>query len=153
MNTIELCPISIKRINENVARANAYLTVGFLVAYLLTSNVLIIVFLLVDFLLRGLELSQYSPFAIASKKVVQLVARKPKLINAGPKIFAARIGLFFSISILVAALLGLNAVSIVLSVVFGVCALLEAVVGFCLACQIYPFVYKLYYESKLNAIK
>ena len=150
MRTIELCPISIKRINENVARANAYLTVGFLTAYLLTSNLLIIGFLLVDFLVRGLELSQYSPFAIASKKVVQLVALKPKFINAGPKIFAARIGLFFSVSILVTALLGFNAVSAVLALVFGVCALLEAVVGFCLACQIYPIVYKLYYSTMLK---
>ena len=153
MRTIELCPISIKRINENVARANAYLTVGFLTAYLLTSNVMIIGFLLVDFLLRGFELSQYSPFSIVSNKVVQVLASKPKLINAGPKIFAARIGLFFSLSILVSALLGFNSVAAGFAAVFVVCAVLEAVVGFCLACQIYPFVYKIFYESKLNAIK
>jgi hypothetical protein len=153
MNTYTLCPISDKRINEKVARGNAVLTVLFLALYLFTTNTFVIAFLLIDFLLRGLELSQYSPFAIISKKVTQLLAIKPKLINAGPKVFAARIGVFFSASILLAATLGFNTTALVLTGIFGICAFLEAAIGFCVACQIYPLLYKLYYESKLNVIK
>jgi hypothetical protein len=153
MNTYTLCPISDKRINENVARANASLTVILLAVYLFSSNLFVVALLLVDFLLRGLELSQYSPFAIVSKKITQMQKLKPKLINAGPKIFAARIGVFFSFSILVSALFNFNTLAITFAGIFGVCALLEAAVGFCLACQIYPILYKLYYESKLNVIK
>ena len=153
MNTYTVCPISDKRINENVARGNAFLTVALLTSFLFTSNVFIAVVLLVDFLLRGFEFSKYSPFAIISRKVTQLLGIKPKHINAGPKIFAARIGIIFSLLILVSTLLGLNAVAITFTGIFGVCAFLEAVFGFCVACQIYPLLYKLFYETKLNVIK
>jgi hypothetical protein len=151
MKTYAICPISDKRINENVARSNAIITVAILTAYVLTSNLFIISFLFIDFLLRGLELSKYSPVALLSKKIVQKL--KPKIINAGPKIFAARIGAFFSISILLATLTGFNVLAISLAGIFGTCAFLEAAFGFCIACEIYPFVYKLFYESKLNSIK
>ncbi|MFT3754219.1 MAG: DUF4395 domain-containing protein [Paludibacter sp.] len=151
MNAI--CPISDKRINEHVARGNAFLTVVFLLAYALTTNLFIIVFLLVDFLFRAIELPQYSVLTIISQKLVRLFSIKPKLINAGTKIFAARIGLLFNVAILVSALLGLQNLSIILVGIFGFCAFLESAFGFCLACQIYPFVYKLLYQSKLNVIK
>lgn len=151
MKTYAICPISDKRINENVARSNAVITVAILTAYIFTSNLFIITFLLIDFLLRGLELSQYSPVALLSKKIVKKL--KPKIINAGPKIFAARIGAFFGISILLSALTGLNALAITLAGIFGTCAFLEAAFGFCIACEVYPFVYKLFNESKLNSIE
>ena len=153
MNTYAICPISYKRINENVARSNAFLTVVFFSAYILTSNLFIIGFLLIDFLLRGIELPQYSLFSIVSKKIVHLLSITYKPINAGPKIFAARIGVVFSVSIIISSLFNLNVLAIALTAIFGVCALLEAVVGFCLACQIYPIILKLFYNSNLNTVK
>jgi len=153
MNTYTLCPISDKRINENVARTNAFLTVVVLIAYLFTSNTFVAAFLLIDFLLRGFELSQYSPFAIISRKANQLLSIKPKLINDGPKVFAARIGAFFSFSILISALFSFSILSIVFTSIFIICALLEAAISFCVACQVYPFVYKLFNHSKLNIVK
>jgi ABC-type proline/glycine betaine transport system permease subunit len=153
MRTYAICPISDKRINENVTRSNAFLSVALLVSYVFTGNLFIIAILLIDFFFRAVELPQYSLLAIVSKKLVQLLSIKPKLINAGTKIFAARIGLFFNVAILISALVGLNSVSYVLVGIFGVCAFLEAAFGFCVACQIYPFVYKLFYQSKLDIIK
>lgn len=147
MKTTAICPISDKRINENVARGNATLTVLFLTAFVITSKVLLIVFLLIDFLLRGMELSRYSPFAIICSKVVKLLGIKPKIINAGPKLFAARIGLFFSLTILVSSLSGLEITAYILTGVFGVCAFLEAFFGYCVACKIYPFVYRTFYAA------
>jgi hypothetical protein len=38
----------------------------------------------------------------------------------------------------------------VLTAVFGVCAFLESAFGLCIACEIYPFVYKFTYRSKLS---
>jgi len=153
MKTYAICPISDKRINEHVTRSNAFLTVLLLVSYILTANLFIIIFLLVDFLFRAIELPQYSILAITSKKFVQIFSLKPKFINAGTKIFAARIGLFFNVAILVSVLFGLNTLALSLVGVFGICAFLEAAFGFCVACQIYPFIYKLFYQSKLNVIK
>ena len=152
MKSYAICPISDKKINENIARSNASLTVLLLSIYLLTSNIFLIVFLLIDFLLRGLELSQYSLLAIISKKMNQILSINPKPINAGPKIFAARIGVFFSLSILLSSAVGLNALAFSLVGIFGICAFLEASIGFCLACEIYPFVYKLFYNSKNETV-
>jgi hypothetical protein len=153
MKTYAICPISDKRINENVARSNAFFTVLLLASYIVTSNSFIIAFLLVDFLFRALELSQYSPLAIASKKLIQVFSIKPKLINAGPKIFAARIGLFFTVSVFVSSIVGLNILSFILVAIFGICAFMEAAFNFCIACEVYPFVYKLFYQSKLKVTK
>ncbi|MHB9056300.1 MAG: DUF4395 domain-containing protein [Paludibacteraceae bacterium] len=142
-----ICPISDKRINENVARGNAFLTVGFIIAYLLTVNPFFIIFLLLDFFLRSVELSKYSPLAFLSGKINYLLNLHPKIINAGPKIFAARIGVVFSSLILISFLAGWQTTALILSVAFGICAFLEAVFAFCIACEIYPFVYRLFYKS------
>ena len=142
-----LCPISDKRINENIARGNAFITVIFLVAYVFTASPFVILFLLFDVLLRGLELASYSPVAILSAKINQLLAVKPKIINAGPKIFSARIGAIFSFLIVVSALSGWEAVAWTITTIFGICAFLEAVFAFCVACEIYPYVYRLFYQK------
>ena len=141
-----LCPISHKRINENIARGNAFITAVVLIAYVLTANPFLIAFLLFDFSLRGLELSTYSPVAFLSAKINQLLKTKHKNINAGPKIFAARMGILFSLFILISSLLGWNAVAWTFTAIFGICALLEALFAFCVACEMYPFVYRLFYK-------
>jgi hypothetical protein len=150
MKTYALCPISDKKINERVARLNAIFTFSLLILFIITSKIFVISFLLIDFALRSAELSQYSPLAILSRNILKLFNIKPKLVNAGPKIFAARIGVAFSFGVLLStAFGGWNIVGISLISLFGVCAFLEGVFGLCVACQIYPFVYKLFYHTKL----
>ena len=150
MKSNALCPISDKKINERVARLNAIFTFSLLILFVITSRTVIISFLLIDFLLRAAELSQYSPLAILSRNIVKLLNIKPKPVNAGPKIFAARIGVVFSSGLLLStAFGGWNIIGISLISVFGVCAFLEGVFGICVACQIYPYVYKLFYHTRL----
>lgn len=153
MKSNTICPISISKIDENVARLNGTFTVILLVVFALTQNLIPIVFLLIDFLLRGAELSKYSPLAQLSKFLLKTfnVAKKP--INAGPKIFAARIGVVFSAGILLFTLLDLPTAALIFTAIFGVCAFLEAAFSFCVACQIYPFVYKFTYQSKIEKLK
>lgn len=153
MKTYALCPISNKKINERIARSNAILTVFLLGLYVLTANVFIIVFLLLDFFLRSAELSKFSPLAFVSGYIARMLKFKPKLVNAGPKIFAARIGVLFNAGILLAILFGSNTLALTLTAVFGTCAFLEGAFAFCVACQIYPFVYRLFYDSKLVSQK
>ena len=149
MKTYAICPISNQKINETVARLNGLFTVLFLIAFALTSNLFIISSLLVDFLLRSTNNSKYSVFTIVSKSLVKRFALSERFINAGPKVFAARIGLVFSVSILVSGLFGFDATAYALTAVFGVCAFLESAFGFCIACEIYPLIYRLTYRSKL----
>lgn len=147
MKSTAICPISNNRINEKVARGNAFLTVLVITAFLLTSNPILIILLLIDFMLRGLELSKYSPFAIISAPTVKILGLRTIMINAGPKLFAARIGILFSLCILVSVLSGINLAAYIFASVFGICAFLEAFFGYCIACRIYPFVYRAFYST------
>lgn len=153
MKNSAFCPISYKKIDENVARLNGLFTVLLLVVYLLTSNLLPIAFLVVDFFFRAIEKSAYSPLAILSKSLLKLFGAKTAPINAGPKIFAARVGLLFSVLVLLFALIQLPVVAIVVAVIFGACAFLEAAFNYCVACKLYPFFFRIIYQSdyrKLN---
>lgn len=153
MNNNAFCPISFKKIDENVARLNGFFTVLLLVVFLLSSSIIPVLFLLVDFLARGFERPQWSLLARMSKFILLTFKAKPRLINAGPKIFAARIGLLFSVLITLSVLFQLNTPAIIFTVIFGFCAFLEAAFNYCVACKLYPIFYRIVYQSdykKLN---
>ncbi|WP_026472913.1 DUF4395 domain-containing protein [Alkaliflexus imshenetskii] len=141
-----LCPMSDKRVNKWVARVNAGLTFLILLLFFYTHNPLIMLFLAVDFSLRGFDRSEYSPLAWVARKVLVVLPLKPKLINAGPKFFAARIGWFFSVLVLLFIVLKMPLTATVVAAIFTFFAFLEAVFGFCMACYVYPYFYKLAYH-------
>ncbi len=143
MKTYAICPVSDKKVNENIVRSNAILNVLILSAFLITQNIIIIAILFLDFILRGAELNLYSPLSIISKWINKILKIRIKYTNAGPKLFAARIGIFFNFGIIIFSILNLPVTALILAGIFLVCAFLEGVFGFCVACQIYPFYYKL----------
>jgi len=145
-----LCPISDKKINERVARTNATLTVLFLISFFLTQNVLLIVFLAIDFLLRASPYSNYSLIAISSKNIVKYFAFNEYFINAGPKILAARIGLVLTSLMIVTYILQINWLSYSLAGILGLFSALEGVFGICVACEIYPYLFRYIYNQKYN---
>lgn len=147
MKTYAFCPISDRKINERVARVNAAFTVLFLIVFAYTGSFWFMAFMVIDFLLRGTSFAQYSLVGITSKQIVKLLPLEVQLINAGPKIFAARIGLILSSVVLVATVFGLNTLALSVAGVLSLFSFLEAAFGFCVACQIYPFVYNFLYKK------
>lgn len=145
MNTF--CPISTNKIDENIARINGALTLTTIIIFLISNSLVPILLLITDFTLRSAELSKYSLFANISKIVKSLLSIESRVVNSGPKIFAARIGLVFSVLISISFLLEINELTLTLSVIFGICAFLESALGFCVACKVYPLVYKLIYNK------
>ena len=148
MKTTAICPISDKKINERVARLNGLFTFSLVTLFILNPNIYVIGFLAIDFYLRSNNLAQFSLLANISKNLVKILGLDPRPINAGPKIFAARIGLFFSVSILTTYLLGFETATLVIAAVLGLCSFLEGAFGLCIACEIYPFVFKYLYQPK-----
>lgn len=148
MRKYAFCPVSSKMVNERVARLNATFTVLIIVLFIFTSNIYLIWVLAADFLIRGIDFPQYSPLAIISKGVVRTLSIRPQNINAGPKLFAARIGLLLSVMILILSIAGINAPAILIATVLGLFSFLEAAFGFCVACKIYPFVYQFFYNER-----
>lgn len=153
MNSNAICPISTNKIDEHIARLNATFTVLLITALILTNNILIATFLLVDFTLRGTENSKYSILSIFSKFIINLLGLKKKPVNSGPKVFAARIGIVFSLLVILFSILNLQTAALAFASIFGVCAFLESALGFCVACRIYPFVYKFTYRADFDRLK
>jgi hypothetical protein len=150
MKSYAVCPVSDRKVSEQVARVNGIFTVLLLIIFGLTKSILPVIFLSFDFFLRSFNFSGYSLLAVSSKRIVSYFDLKQNFINAGPKIFAARIGLLFSCLIIISYFFNADLPAFSLAGVLLLFSLLESVWGLCVACEIYPFVYRLLYKMKFQ---
>lgn len=150
MKTNALCPISEKKVNERVARLNAAFTVLLIAGFLFTYNIIFVAFLVIDFYLRTADLAKYSLVALSSKNIVRYLHLKELMINAGPKIFAARIGLILCSLIMLSYILKAKILALVIASILSLFSFLEAALGLCVACEIYPYVYRLLYSRNAD---
>jgi hypothetical protein len=147
MKTYAFCPISDKRIDERVVRINATLTFAFILLFVFTSSTWLLAILAVDFFLRSSQFSKYSFIGYMSRQMAKFLSSKMNFINAGPKIFAARVGLVFSLMIVTTSFLGFELLALGIALVLGTFSFLESAFGFCVACKIYPFIHKILYRE------
>lgn len=139
-----LCPIAGYKIDEENARlVAAFVVVGLILAWIAPEvwSELVVFFLGVDFAARAASRPSWSPLARISRYVLRIADRSPRLVDAGPKRFAARIGLGFVLALLAAKFTGSQGVFFALSSILGVCAALEAGFGFCVGCRIHSALY------------
>ena len=137
-----MCPISFKQINEKAVQLNAVLSVLSIILFFFTSYKWILLVLSADFFIRGFLDSSYSFYGAISKIILRILKIKPLMVNAGPKIFAAKIGFIFCCLTGIFYLLDFQKISLIVGSVFLFFAALEAIFRFCMACRIYPLVYK-----------
>jgi hypothetical protein len=138
----KICPISFKQVDERVVQINAVLAI-LSIFFLLTPYEWIVWILCIDFFIRGFLNPSYSFYTAISKTVLHLFKIKPLMINAGPKIFAAKIGFIFCCMIVISYVFDFPKICLVICLIFMFCATLEAIFKFCIACKIYPFIYKI----------
>lgn len=134
------CPLAGYRIDENGARIVAgIVSLGTIAGLLLPTPVALWIFaaLAVDFALRAFSRPRWSPLARLAGQVLKLVGAAPRQVDAGPKRFAARIGLVFTVALTVLALASLGLAIKIVGAVLLVCALMESLAGFCLGCQLW----------------
>jgi len=131
------CPVDQVAVNENRVRITAFFVLLLAITYAFNNNWLVIAFLLVDFLLRIFNLNNYSPLALLSGFVVKRLGIKNKPVDRAPKRFAAIVGFIFLAAVLITLLAHLILLSLILTTVLIVFALLEAFVGFCAGCYMY----------------
>jgi hypothetical protein len=126
------CPTSTEKVSETGVRLIATMAVIALLVSLFVLqpykayNVALMAFMTVDFGLRGFGYKKYSPLAKLSSAIISVFKLGSKPINAGPKIFAAKIGFFCSLA--TAAFLALNwtTAAIAVAAMFLSCAALES---------------------------
>jgi hypothetical protein len=138
------CPISGKRRDENVARIVAALVlliaiaIRGLVAWPHTGLAAAVTLALAaDFAIRGLWSPKFSPLALAGRAFISGFGIHPKHTDAAPKIFAARIGLLFTLTTAALILAGLGTAAQIVLIILSLCALFEAAFAYCVGCQMY----------------
>jgi hypothetical protein len=127
---------------ENKIRLTAFLVFTLTLIYIKTHFIIIPIFLLIDFALRGFGFGKYSILGFVAEKLVVLLKLKEKPIYFPPKQFAAQVGFIFSLTLLLFNIFDINA--IVISLILLICAGLEAFFNFCVGC----YVYNAYYHIK-----
>lgn len=139
---VEVCPVNERQINENVTRLNALVTFIVVALFILTPYKWILLFLPVDFALRAWFQGRFSPIGRMNNYLVRSLNLGESLINEGPKVFAARIGLILSALAVISFFAGFTIVAYILGGILVFFSFLEATFGFCVACKIYPFIYR-----------
>ena len=124
--------------NESKVRFIAFFVLVLTSLYWLTASPWVFVFLVADFGLRSFDLGRFSPLGLLSDAIIRTFHLPIKPVFLPPKRFAARIGLGFSVAILVAHIAGWN--TIVLLGVLALFAFLESFLGFCAGCYVYSFI-------------
>jgi hypothetical protein len=137
------CPISDMRMNEKSIRIGAGFVLLLAVSGVILHNVGIFIVLAVDFFIRGFTRYQISPVSLISKLIVNVFADKPNWVNAGPKIFAAKIGFLFCLTVAILYFINLYLPGNIVAAVLCVCAGLESFFSVCLGCHLYAILLKL----------
>ena len=132
---MESCPISTERVNEKVARLVGGLVLLIALLYILRPTLFWLALLLADFTARSL----YRPASLFAQAARPLAERlgTPRIVDAAPKIFAARIGLGMSLAALILHLAGGVEAARALLGVMAVCAFFEAAFGYYVGCRFY----------------
>lgn len=142
--SIELeCPVDFKTIDEQKTRFTALWVFLLTITFLVVENWLPVGLLLFDFSLRAFEYGKFSPLNKLSDLVINFIRIDPKPIDQAPKVFAAKIGWFFSISIIVVLWFEGSDIAIFLAAVLALFSLLESSIGFCAGCYVYTFFNKI----------
>jgi hypothetical protein len=129
-------------IDRRVARLTAFWVFLGLGAFLVLRWRWILAFLFLDFLLRGFLWGRVSPLAALSRRVVASSSSPPQLQWAAPKVFAAKLGCFFTLVALLLSLSGADTAATVLAGCLLLLAGLEAFAGACVGCQIHSTLYR-----------
>lgn len=142
-----LCPISDERVNEQVTRLNALMTMITVVVAFAINSLLVMVFLAADFYIRGFTQMKFSPLGFVSFKLNNTLNLPVKQIEKAPKIFAARMG--FAISLIFTVLYGmqLGAASVIVAGMLVLFAGLEFAFAFCAGCTIYNYLVLPFYKN------
>lgn len=96
----------------------------------------------VDFIIRAFLLPKYSLLVKLGGGIVAVLNLKKLMVDSGPKIFAARIGVIFTLTGTTLYALGYTTPASIVAGILLICAGLEAFFNFCLGCWMYSLLPK-----------
>jgi hypothetical protein len=143
------CPIEGTQINEPTVRVVAFLIAITAAAGIYFQSPLIFLFLAFDFYVRGFNKKQWSLFRLIGIRTITVFDVKEKLIDAGGKKFAAKIGFLISALLTASAVFQLSVVVIALGVILVLFASLESALAYCVGCKVYTLYNKIVFKLSI----
>ncbi|MCF6310570.1 MAG: DUF4395 domain-containing protein [Sulfurimonas sp.] len=135
------CPVNFLKVDENQIRVQALLVTLSAIGFIFSGSIFFAFLLVYDFTVRlfvSQKFSAFSQIAVAVLKVLN-ISKRP--IDSAPKIFASRIGLGFSIAILLSSLFGATDIATIFAIILAVCASLDAIFNYCIGCKCYAILH------------
>jgi hypothetical protein len=138
------CPISGEQRDNNTVRvvaAESLIVAATAVLIALLGDVrvsaVITGLLAADFIIRAFVKPKYSPLATLARGLTSALNVKKKMVDNAPKVFAARVGVAFTVTATVLLALGLTTPGAIVLGVLIIFAFLESAFSFCAGCWMY----------------
>lgn len=144
------CPLNFVQVDSSVARFSALLVALLVIIYLATSNIYILLYLVYDFSMKLFVTPKASLIMILAKLLKNSFRVQEKLVDGGAKRLAAFLGFFFVILLIIAHFLASPFVIFFLAAIFLLCSLLDVFFDYCIGCQIYFIIKKIYPDFMNN---
>jgi len=138
-----ICPIEGTLINEPTVRVVAGLVAITAAVGVYFQSPLIFLFLAFDFYVRGFNKKEWSLFRYFGIKTVAIIDVKEKLIDAGGKKFASKVGFILSSILTIASVLQFPVILYSLGGILILFAALESVLAYCVGCKLYSLFFRL----------
>ena len=140
------CPIEGTQINEPTVRVVAFLIAITAAVGIWFQSPIIFLFLAFDFYVRGFYKKEWSLFRSIGIRTINVFDLKEKLIDAGGKKFAAKIGFIISALLTVSSALQLSLTVISLGGILVLFATLESALAYCVGCKVYTLYQRLLFK-------
>jgi len=138
------CPLNFVQVDSNASRLSSLMVASLVILYLTTSIEYILYFLILDFSLKLFVSKNYSLISILAHTLRKSLKMQEKFTDGGAKRLAGIFGLIFVSMLLLTDFLALSSLTYIVAGIFLSCSLLDVFINYCLGCQIYYIVKKLY---------
>jgi hypothetical protein len=136
------CPCFNETVDRNVTRTTSFLVFVLLLTGLFSMLNWISLLLCFDFFIRGFTHLPISPLRRAAQAQVKILRFKPKMINAGPRVYGARVGFVITALITLLSFTGFPTGARILTELMVLIAGLAAFLGICIGCYVHTLIQK-----------
>lgn len=138
------CPIIFRQVDSTISKISATFVSTGVITYLITMQKFILIFLILDFMVRLSKYKRFSPIFRISSFIKVFLKLPTHLEDAGAKRLAAIFGLIFTVGILVSGFLGWQYSVWIIAFIFLLCVALDVFLDYCIACVFYSFFKRMY---------
>lgn len=140
----KVCPIIFRQVDSTVSKISATFVSTGVITYLITMQKLILIFLILDFMVRLSKYKRFSPIFRISSSIKLFFNLPTHLEDAGAKRLAAIFGMIFMAGMLLSDLLGWAYSIWIIAFIFLLCVALDIFLDYCIACVFYSLFKSIY---------